>query len=119
MICDATNLDLTPFFPVVGQVTDFGSGTSRLSSGALVRGSFPMIEYQDSSGSTHMIRRSSAWPLTRLRIGDVVDVIYLARRPEKGVVDCWDELYLAPVVFGVFMLAFSGIFVGVLRGAFG
>jgi hypothetical protein len=103
---------------VVGHVTDFGSRGSRLASGVSANGWFPMIEYEDTSGSTRTIRRSLAWPLTRLHTGDAVGVIYLARRPEKGIVDCWDELYLPAVVFGLFMLAFGGIFVGVLRGTF-
>lgn len=103
---------------VVGRVSEFASGYSRVASG-LLGGSFPMITYEDSTGLVHAIRGKTAWPLTRLRVGDAVEIIYLARRPDKGVVNCWDELYLAPVVFGGFMLAFSGIFVGVLRGTFG
>jgi hypothetical protein len=103
----------------VGRVIDFASGVSRLADGTLARGRFPMIQYDDASGVTHTIRRKAAWPLTQLKVGDAADVIYLARRPEKGIVDCWDELYLAPSAFGMFTIAFSGIFVGVLRGLFG
>lgn len=104
---------------VVGRVIDFSGGVSHLADGRLVSGSFPMIAYDDRSGSTHTVRRSAAWPLTRLHVGDAVEVIYLARRPEKGVVNCWDELYFAPLFFGVMMLGFIGIFIGVLRGLFG
>jgi hypothetical protein len=101
---------------VVGHVTEFGLGRSRFAGGGGVRGWFPMIDYEDASGSTHSIRRAAAWPVTRLHTGDAVGVIYLARRPEKGIVDSWDELYLVPVVLGLFMLAFSGIFVATLKG---
>lgn len=104
---------------VVGQVTKFSSGFSRLADGRLASGSFPMIAYDDSSESMHTIRRSAAWPLARLHVGDAVEVIYLARRPEKGIVDTWDELYLVPVFFGVMMLGFLGILVGVFKGPYG
>lgn len=104
---------------VVGKVIDFAGGVSRLSDGRLASGSFPMIAYEDRSGSTHTIKRSAAWPLTRLHIGDAVEVIFLAHRPEKGVVNTWDELYLAPLFFGVMLLGFIGIFVGVVTGHYG
>jgi hypothetical protein len=67
-------------------------------------------------GST--IRHSTAWPLTRLRVGDAVVIIYLARRPEKGIVNSWVELYFPAVVFAMAMITSSGIFVGVLTGRF-
>lgn len=55
-----------------------------------------MITYEDSTGSTHTIRHTTAWPLTRLRVGDAVEIIYLARRPEKGIVNSSIELFFPP-----------------------
>lgn len=102
---------------VVGRVTEFASGYSRVASG-LLGGSFPMITYEDSTGSTHTIRHTTAWPLTRLRVGDAVEIIYLARRPEKGIVNSSIELFFPPALFGVYMIVASGIFAGILTGHF-
>lgn len=104
---------------VTGHVTDFRAGFSRLQDGRKVRGMFPMVTYVDVSGATHTIRRSAAWPLTRLKTDDAVEVIYLARKPAEGVVNSWDELYLVPVFFSLMMVAFLGVFVAVRRGLYG
>lgn len=103
----------------IGRVVEFRWGYSRLADGRLARGSFPLIAYQDATGVTHGIRRAAARPLTRLRIDDTVEVIYLARRPDKGIVNTWDELYMAPLFFGAMTLGFLVILVGVLRGSYG
>lgn len=103
----------------IGRVIEFRGGYSRLADGRLARGSFPVIAYEDATGVTHTIRRAAAWPLTRLRIDDAVAVIYLARRPDHGIVNTWDELYMAPLFFGALTLGFLVILVGVLRGPYG
>ena len=103
----------------VGRVIEFQGSYSRLSDGQLARGWFPVIAYEDATGVTHTIRRAAAWPLTRLRIDDTVEIIYDAGRPEQGIVNTWDELYLAPLFFGAMMLGFLVIFAGVLGGSYG
>ncbi len=101
-----------------GHVTEFQAGFSRLRDGQMLRGQFPMVRYQDSSGTTHTIRRAASWPFTRLKTDDAVEVIYLARKPGEGVVNSWDELYLIPVFFSLMVLAFTFVFVMVRRGMY-
>jgi len=68
---------------------------------------FPEIAYEDVSGTAHTILGSStSGPLASpLKTGDVVEVIYLARHPNEGMVNTWDELYLYPLFFGSMGLA--------------
>jgi Protein of unknown function (DUF3592) len=100
----------------VGHVIGFERENSRLNDGSTASGVFPMIAYKDASGTAHTIRRSTAWPLSRLKTGDLVEVIYLARHPDKGIVDTWDDLYLVPLILGSFTLAFLVWFRLVLSG---
>ncbi len=90
----------------VGHVIGSQRVSSRLSDGSSASGVFPMIEYKDASGTAYTIRGSTAKPLSRLKTGDVVEVIYLARNPNKGVLNTWSELWLGPLIFGLFTLAF-------------
>ena len=90
----------------VGHVIGSQRESSRLSDDSSASGVFPMIEYQDASGTAYTIRGSTAVPLSRLKTGDVVEVIYLARNPDKGVLNTWSELWLGPLIFGLFTLAF-------------
>jgi hypothetical protein len=101
----------------VGHVIGTRQESARLSDGTLTAsGEFPMITYMDSSGTANTIRGSLARPLSRLKAGDVVEVIYLARRPDKGILNTWHELYLAPLFFGFMLLAFLVLFRLVLSG---
>ena len=88
---------------------------SSLSDGTKGSGVFPMINFNDTSGVQHTIRRSLAKPFSRLKPGDKVDVIYLARDPDKGVVNTWDEFWPPPLFFGFMMIGFLVIFFLVLN----
>jgi hypothetical protein len=90
----------------IGHVIGFQRESSRLNDGSRANGVFPMITYEDASGTAHTIRRSLAKPLSRLQSGDVVEIIYLARHPDQGVVNTWDELYFVPLILGSFTFAF-------------
>jgi len=100
----------------VGHVIGTQRERSRLSDGSTASAVFPMIAYKDASGTAYTIRRSTARPLSRLKTGDAVEVIYLARHPDKGIVNAWDELYLVPLFFGSMTLAFLVWFRLVLSG---
>lgn len=100
----------------VGHVIGSQRESSRLSDGSTASGKFPIIEYKDASGTAYTIRSSTVTWLSRLKTGDVVEVIYLARHPDKGIVNTWDELYLAPLFFGFMGLAFLVLFSLVLSG---
>ncbi|MCX6286640.1 MAG: DUF3592 domain-containing protein [Bacteroidetes bacterium] len=93
-----------------GHVVGSQRVTSSLSDGSTGSGVFPMITFKDASGAPHIIRRSLAKPLSRLKPGDEVEVIYPARHPEQGVVNTWDEFWPPPLFFGFMMLAFIIIF---------
>ncbi len=100
----------------VGQVIGSEKDSSILSDGTTASGIFPMITFEDASGAPHTIRRALAKPLSRLKTGDTVDVIYLAGHPDQGVVNTWDELWPHPFFFGFMMLVFLVAFRLVLSG---
>jgi len=101
----------------VGHVIGSQRESSSLSDGSTASGVFPMITFKDASGEPHTIRRSLAKPLSRLKPGDVVEVIYPAHQPNKGVVNTWDEFWPPPLFFGLMMLAFLVAFRLVLSGS--
>lgn len=67
------------------------------------------VEYQDASGKAY---KTSGAPLMfgDFQHGDVVEVLYLTGHPEEGRLNTWEELYMMPVVFGLFFLAFFSLF---------
>lgn len=101
---------------VPGYVVGYQESKSRMNDGSEASGVFPMIKYTDATGTSHTIRRSLAKPLSRLKGGDVVEVIYPIRHPGQGVVNTWDEFWPAPIFFGFMMVAFLVCFVLVLKG---
>ena len=97
----------------VGRVIGSQLESSRLDDGSTASGEHLIIEYGDSSGAAYTARRS----LARLKVGDVVEVIYPARHPERGVVNTWDEVYPPAIFFGFMTLAFLVVFGLVLSGS--
>ena len=79
---------------------------SQLNDGDLGGGTFSMVTFEDATGISHTIRRALAKPLSRLRPGDKVEVVYLKNHPDRGIVNNWDELWPPPIFFGLMMLAF-------------
>jgi hypothetical protein len=75
-----------------------------------------MISYEDVSGTAYTIRSSTVTWLSRLKTGDVVEVIYPPRRPGEGILNTWGELYPPPLFFGFMTLAFLVLFGLVLNG---
>ncbi|MDP3462264.1 MAG: DUF3592 domain-containing protein [Bacteroidales bacterium] len=104
---------------VPGHVVGYQESKSKMNDGSEASGVFPMIKYKDATGTSHTIRRSLGKPLSRLKSGDVVEVIYPIRHPGKGVVNTWDEFWPAPIFFGFLMVAFLVCFVLVLKGVMG
>ncbi len=90
----------------VGHVIGSERTSSRLHDGSRVSGVQAVIAYKDASGTEQTIRRSLTEPLSRLKTSDEVEVIYLARNPDKGVLNTWSELWLGPLIFGLFTLVF-------------
>ena len=90
---------------VVGQVVRYQKISSKTNNGSIVSGVFPMITYKDVSGTSHTIKRALAKPLSRLKPGDLVSVIYPAEHPDKGVVNTWDEFWPPSLFFGFVSIA--------------
>jgi len=88
-----------------GHVVGSQTVSASLNDGSKGSGVFPMITFNDASGVQHTIRRSLAKPLSRLKPGDEVEIIYPASNPDKGVVNTWDEFWPPPLFFGFMMLA--------------
>lgn len=88
----------------VGHV--IGSQTGTDSDG--MSSEHPVIVYKDAFRTEYEILGSaSSGPLSSpLKTGDKVEVLYLARNPEKGVVNDWSEMWLLPLVFGSFTILF-------------
>lgn len=99
-----------------GYVAGYHESKSKMNDGSEASGVFPMIKYSDATGTSHTIRRSLAKPMSRLKSGDVVEVIYPIRHPDKGVVNTWDEFWPVPIFFGFLTVAFLMCFVLVLKG---
>ena len=64
----------------------------------------------------HTICRSLAKPLSRLRAGDPIEVIYPKNDPKRAIVNTWDELWLVPLFFGLFLIAAIFLLVHVCKG---
>lgn len=94
---------------VVGHVLGYQGENSRLHDGSMASGVFPMIAFKDATGTEYTIRGSTARPLSRLKTGDVVEIIYLAHHPQEGILNTWYELYLVPLFFGLMTLAFLAL----------
>ena len=103
----------------VGHVTGSEWDSSTMSDGSKATGLFPMITFEDTSGTSHTIRRSLAMPLSRLKAGETVEVIYLTGKADQGVVNTWDEFWPPPIFFGLMCIAFLLAFRLVLNGSMG
>ena len=100
----------------VGQVTGIERIYTKSNDGTTGSGMFPMVDFEDATGKLHTIKRSLAKPLSRLKVGDKVEVIYLAGNPDQGRVNTWDEFWPPPIFFGFCLIAFLVLFVLVING---
>jgi hypothetical protein len=100
----------------VGHVTAVERVYSKSNDGNTGSGMFPMVDFEDATGKPHTIKRSLAKPLSQLKVGDKVEVIYLAGKPDQGRVNTWDEFWPPPIFFGFCLIAFLVLFVLVING---
>ena len=100
----------------IGHVEGIALNSKRLNNGNVASGWFPMISFEDQNGLPHTIRRSLAKPLSRLRAGDPIEVIYPKNDPKRAIVNTWDELWLVPLFFGLFLIAAIFLLVHVCKG---
>ncbi|MCK9411458.1 MAG: DUF3592 domain-containing protein [Prolixibacteraceae bacterium] len=100
----------------IGHVTGIERVYAKSNDGTTGSGMFPMVDFEDASGTSHTIRRSLAKPLSRLKVGDKVEVIYLTKKPDQGRVNTWDEFWPAPIFFGFCSIAFLVLLFLVLSG---
>lgn len=107
---------LTNGIKAVGYVTGTERVYSKSNDGTTGSGVFPMITFKDASGTEHNIHGSTAKPLSRLKTGDKVEVIYLANSPNRGVVNTWYEFWIPPLFFGFMVSAMLVLLVLVLNG---
>ncbi len=101
---------------VVGYVTGTERVYSKSNDGTTGSGVFPMITFKDASGTEHNIHGSTAKPLSRLKSGDNVEVIYLANNPDRGVVNTWSEFWIPPLFFGFMLSAMLVLLFLILSG---
>ena len=80
--------------------------STQLYDGSSGTGVFPTIAYQDGEGTEYTIRGSLVRPLSRLKPGMAVGVIYPVGYPNQGVLNTWYELFPVPFFFGAMLLAF-------------
>ena len=92
---------LTNGIKAMGYVTGTERVYSKSNDGTTGSGVFPMITFKDASGTEHNIHGSTAKPLSRLKTGDKVEVIYLANSPNRGVVNTWYEFWIPPPCFWI------------------
>ena len=114
----ATNLRETGI-KTIGHVTGSEWNSTRFNDGSTGSGLFPMITFEDASGTSHTIRRSLARPLSRLKAGETVEVIYPTGQPDMGVVNTWDEFWPPTIFFGLMFIAFIVLFRLTLNGSVG
>jgi hypothetical protein len=107
---------LTNGIKAVGYVTGTERVYSKSNDGTTGSGVFPMITFKDASGIEHNIHGSTAKPLSRLKTGDKVEVIYLAKSPNRGVVNTWYEFWFPPMFFGFMVSAMLVLLVLILSG---
>ncbi len=107
---------LTNGIKAMGYVTGTERVYSKSNDGTTGSGVFPMITFKDASGTEHNIHGSTAKPLSRLKTGDKVEVIYLANSPNRGVVNTWYEFWIPPLFFGFMVGAMLVLLVLVLSG---
>ena len=107
---------LTNGIKAVGYVTGTERVYSKSNDGTTGSGVFPMITFKDASGTEYNIHGSTAKPLSRLKTGDKVEVIYLANSPNRGVVNTWYEFWIPPMFFGFMAGAMLVLLVLVLSG---
>ena len=107
---------LTNGIKTVGYVTGTERVYSKSNDGTVGSGVFPMITFKDASGTEYNIHGSTAKPLSRLKTGDKVEVIYLANNPNRGVVNTWYEFWIPPTFFGFMVGAMLVLLVLVLSG---
>jgi hypothetical protein len=100
----------------VGYVTGTERVYARSNDGTTGSGVFPMITFKDASGTEHNVHGSTAKPLSRLKTGDKVEVIYLANNPNRGVVNTWYEFWFPPMFFGFVVGAMLVLLVLILSG---
>ncbi|MBU3926344.1 MAG: DUF3592 domain-containing protein [Bacteroidetes bacterium] len=100
----------------IGYVTGFERVYSKSNDGKTTSGVFPMITYKDESGKSYNIHGSTTKPLSRLKTGDQVEVIYLENSPNKGVVNAWSEFWIPPLFFGFVSVALLCLLFLVLSG---
>jgi len=100
----------------IGYVTGAERVYSESNDGTIGSGVFPMITFKDASGTSYNIHGSTTKPLSRLKTGDQVDVIYLANDPKNGVVNTWSEFWIPPLFFGFVMVALLFLLFLVLSG---
>ena len=107
---------LTNGIKAVGYVTGNERVYSKSNDGTTGSGVFPTITFKDATGTEHFIHGSTVKPLSRLKPGDKVEIIYLANSPNRGVVNTWYEFWIPPLFFGFVVCAMLALLVLVLSG---
>lgn len=102
---------------VLGHIDGTTTESSRLNDNSIVRGTFPMVVFNDEKGISHTCRRSLVYYLSSLKIGDEVEVIYPVGNPKKAIVNTWDEIFLPALFFGIVSILFLIMLLLILRGS--
>ena len=101
---------------VIGIVTGSFYESSKLSDGSTAGGTFNTITFTDLSGKEYTIKESRVKSISPLNEGDSVEVIYSQVKPQGGMINRWDELYIPFGFFAFCFLAFVTFSILLLKG---
>ena len=100
---------------VIGTAIGNVSSADNLNNESSINRFFAYISYPAESGINLIMRRSLIKPLTQIKKGDKIEIIYPDRQPHKSLVFVWDELYFNPAIFLLFAIGFFVLFFHVLN----
>ncbi len=70
------------------------------------KGRIVYVTFEDKTGATISVKTSLHRPYSSLEPGEAVEIIYTVNKPQSAVLNVWSEIFLLPVIFGLFTLMF-------------
>ncbi len=68
------------------------------------KGGIVYVTFEDETGFTVSIKTALHRPYSRLKPGEAVEIIYPVNKPQSAILNVWSEIFLLPVIFGLFTL---------------
>ena len=79
------------------------------------KGGIVYVTFEDKTGATIRIKTALHSPYSSLKPGEAVEIIYPVNKPQSAVLNVWSEIFLLPVIFGLFVLMFLFILWWILK----